>query len=134
MTFRLDCAIINLFEYTKEVVFMSKFNELIHNNLSTEDITIDFLTDNLAVSRASLYNKVKVLTGLGVNDYINRIRIERAEELLTQTNKSINEISSEVGFTYPRYFSTLFKKVKGVTPTQFKEQIKNRNTDQPEQA
>lgn len=124
--------LINISQRDKE--FMSKFNELIHNNLSTEDITIDFLTDNLAVSRASLYNKVKVLTGLGVNDYINRIRIERAEELLTQTNKSINEISSEVGFTYPRYFSTLFKKVKGVTPTQFKEQIKNRNTDQPEQA
>ena len=73
------------------------------------------------MSRASLYNKIKVLTGLGVNDYINRLRIERAVELLTSTDKPINDIASEVGFTYPRYFSTLFKKIKGVTPTQFKE-------------
>lgn len=114
--------LINISQRDKD--FMSKLNELIQNNLSVEDITIDFLTDNMAVSRASLYNKVKNLTGLGVNDYINRMRIERAVELLTQTDKSINDISSEVGFTYPRYFSTLFKKIKGVTPTQFKEKFK----------
>lgn len=104
--------------------FMIKLNELIRNNLETEDISVEFLTDNMAMSRASLYSKVKVLTGLGVNDYINRLRIERAVELLTYTNKPINDIASEVGFTYPRYFSTLFKKVKGITPTQFKENIK----------
>ena len=105
--------------------FLIKLNELIRNNLETEDISIDFLTDHMAMSRASLYNKVKVLTGLGVNDYINRIRIEKAVELLTYTDKPINDIASEVGFTYPRYFSTLFKKIKGVTPTQFKESLKD---------
>ena len=104
--------------------FLIKLNELIRNNLETEDISIEFLTDHMAMSRASLYNKVKVLTGLGVNDYINRIRIEKAVELLTYTDKTINDIASEVGFTYPRYFSTLFKKIKGVTPTQFKESLK----------
>lgn len=104
--------------------FMIKLNELIRNNLETEEISVEFLTDNLAMSRASLYSKVKVLTGLGVNDYINRIRIERATELLTYTDKPIADIASEVGFTYPRYFSTLFKKIKGITPTQFKENIK----------
>lgn len=114
--------LINISQRDKE--FMSKLNELIRKNLSTEDITIDFLTDNMAVSRASLYNKVKALTGLGVNDYINRMRIEKAVELLTQTDKAINDIACEVGFTYPRYFSTLFKKIKGVTPTQFKENFK----------
>ena len=104
--------------------FMLKLNELIRHNLETEDISIEFLTDHMAMSRASLYNKVKVLTGLGVNDYTNRIRIEKAVELLTYTDKPINDIAGEVGFTYPRYFSTLFKKIKGVTPSQFKENLK----------
>ncbi len=104
--------------------FLIKLNELIRNNMETEDISIDFLTDHMAMSRASLYNKVKVLTGLGVNDYINRIRIEKAVELLTYSDKPINDIACEVGFTYPRYFSTLFKKIKGMTPTQFKESLK----------
>lgn len=103
--------------------FMIKLNELIRSNLETEDISVEFLTDNMAMSRASLYSKVKILTGLGVNDYINRLRIERAVELLTSTDKPVNDIASEVGFTYPRYFSTLFKKIKGITPTQFKESI-----------
>ena len=85
---------------------------------------IKFLTDKLAMSRASLYNKVKFLTGLGVNDYINRLRIEKSVFLLTNTNMNINEISYEVGFSYPRYFSTSFKQIKGMTPTRFKEENK----------
>lgn len=109
----------------RDEAFLIKLNELIRNNMETEEISIEYLTDHMAMSRASLYNKVKVLTGLGVNDYINRIRIEKAVELLTYTDKPINDIASEVGFTYPRYFSTLFKKIKGVTPTQFKESLKD---------
>ena len=46
---------------------------------------------------------------MGVNDYINRLRIEQAMSLLVNTNLNINEISCEVGFTYPRYFSSTFK-------------------------
>ena len=107
--------------------FLDKMDRLIHDNLSNEELSIKFLTDHLAMSRASLYNKVKALTGLGVNDYINRIRIERSVRLLTTTNLSINEISYEVGFSYPRYFSTSFKQVKGMTPTQFKELNKKDN-------
>ena len=109
----------------RDEAFLIKLNELIRNNMETEEISIEYLTDHMAMSRASLYNKVKVLTGLGVNDYINRIRIEKSVELLTYTDKPINDIASEVGFTYPRYFSTLFKKIKGVTPTQFKESLKD---------
>ena len=59
-----------------------------------------------------------------MNDYINRLRIEKSVYLLTNTNLNINEISYEVGFTYPRYFSTSFKQIKGMTPTQFKEEKK----------
>ena len=62
------------------------------------------------------------LNCLGVNDYINRLRIEKAISLLTNTNLNINEISSEVGFTYPRYFSSTFKQMKGMTPKQFREE------------
>ena len=104
--------------------FINKLNTLINENMAGGELSIKFLTDNMAMSRASLYNKVKLLTGLGVNDYINRLRIERSVFLLTNTNMNINEISYEVGFSYPRYFSTSFKQVKGMTPTRFKEENK----------
>lgn len=106
--------------------FLEKMDKLIHDNLSNDELSAKFLTDHLAMSRASLYNKVKALTGMGVNDYINRIRIERSVYLLTNTDMSINEISYEVGFSYPRYFSTSFKQVKGMTPTRFKEENKKK--------
>lgn len=104
--------------------FLNKLNMLIHENMVGGELSIKFLTDKLAMSRASLYNKVKFLTGLGVNDYINRLRIEKSVFLLTNTNMNINEISYEVGFSYPRYFSTSFKQIKGMTPTRFKEENK----------
>lgn len=104
--------------------FLNKLNMLIHENMAGGELSIKFLTDKLAMSRASLYNKVKFLTGLGVNDYINRLRIEKSVFLLTNTNMNINEISYEVGFSYPRYFSTFFKQIKGMTPTRFKEENK----------
>ena len=104
--------------------FLNKLNMLIHENMAGGELSIKFLTDKLAMSRDSLYNKVKFLTGLGVNDYINRLRIEKSVFLLTNTNMNINEISYEVGFSYPRYFSTSFKQIKGMTPTRFKEENK----------
>ena len=104
--------------------FLNKLNMLIHENMAGGELSIKFLTDKLAMSRASLYNKVKFLTGLEVNDYINRLRIEKSVFLLTNTNMNINEISYEVGFSYPRYFSTSFKQIKGMTPTRFKEENK----------
>ena len=91
--------------------FLNKLNMLIHENMAGGELSIKFLTDKLAMSRASLYNKVKFLTGLGVNDYINRLGIEKSVFLLTNTNMNINEISYEVGFSYPRYFSTSFKQI-----------------------
>ncbi|MFR6176438.1 MAG: helix-turn-helix domain-containing protein [Phocaeicola vulgatus] len=105
--------------------FIKKLDQIINENLSSEKLSIKYLTDTMAMSRASLYNKVKQITGLGVNEYINRLRIERSVYLLANTNLSISEISYEVGFSYPRYFSTSFKQMKGVTPSQFKEKNKN---------
>ena len=102
--------------------FMIKLNEMIDQNLSQPDLDVKFLTAQMAMSRTSLYNKVKELTGMGANDYINRRRIDKAIILLTQSGMSITEISEQVGFTYQRYFSTLFKEMKGMTPSQFRAQ------------
>lgn len=102
--------------------FMIKLNEMIDQNLSQPDLDVKFLTAQMAMSRTSLYNKIKELTGMGANDYINRRRIDKAIILLTQSGMSITEISEQVGFTYQRYFSTLFKEMKGMTPSQFRAQ------------
>lgn len=112
--------------------FMIKLNEMIDQNLSQSNLDVKFLTSQMAMSRTSLYNKIKELTGMGANDYINRRRIDKATVLLVQSDISITEISEQVGFTYQRYFSTLFKEMKGVTPSQFRTQHTANHQQQPE--
>lgn len=112
--------------------FMIKLNEMIDQNLSQSNLDVKFLTAQMAMSRTSLYNKIKELTGMGANDYINRRRIDKATVLLVQSDISITEISEQVGFTYQRYFSTLFKEMKGVTPSQFRTQHTANHQEQSE--
>ena len=102
--------------------FKARLDAAIRQHLSDSDLDVQFLTEQLGMSRTILYGKVKQVTGLGVKDYINRVRIERSVDLLLHTDKNINEIAYEVGFAYPRYFSTSFKNLKGVTPTRFKQE------------
>ena len=126
--YRQNSVFVSLQEATisnADEVFMIRFNNIITESLSNPELNIEYLTRNLAMSRASLYSKLKVLTGMGVNDYINKIRIEKASYLLAKTDKSISEISDETGFLYHRYFSSLFKQSKGVSPRQFREESRN---------
>jgi len=112
--------------------FMIKLNEMIDQHLSQSNLDVKFLTNQMAMSRTSLYNKIKDLTGMGANDYINRRRIDKATVLLIQSDISITEISEQVGFTYQRYFSTLFKEMKGITPSQFRAQHNANHQQQSE--
>jgi AraC-like DNA-binding protein len=64
---------------------------------------------------------MKNITGMGINDYINKYRIGMACALLRETNKSIADIAFETGFSSQRYFSTLFKQVTGQTPSSYRE-------------
>ncbi len=68
------------------------------------------------MSRASLYNKLKALTDMGANDYINKFRMEKAIAYITGTDMTFTEIAEKVGFTTSRYFSTAFKQYTGETP------------------
>lgn len=102
--------------------FMLKLNKLIYENLSSRELDVKFLTTQMGMSRTPLYAKLKALTNMGVNDYINMIRIEKASQLLAGSTMNITEISEAIGFEYPRHFSTLFKQMKGVTPSQYRKE------------
>lgn len=103
-------------------LFMEKLHQVIADNLDNPQLDIPFLCNLMGISRTSLYNKLKVITGMGANDYINKIRIERAMKLIKESELNFTEISEKVGFTSPRYFSTTFKQYTGKTPTQFKKE------------
>jgi len=59
-------------------------------------------------------------TGVAFPEYVNRLRIDMAKELLINTNESVNRISSLVGYNSTTYFVSCFKKYTGTTPSKFR--------------
>lgn len=104
--------------------FLLKLNKIIQDNLENNNLDVPFICKEIGMSRASLYNKLKALTDMGANDYINKFRMEKAIALIINTDMTFTEIAEKVGFTTSRYFSTAFKQYTGETPTQYKEKRK----------
>ena len=80
------------------------------------EMTVDEAVEFFA-SLPSIYNKIKTLTGQGPNDFIRIVRLNKAKELLASRRFSIGEVSSMVGFSDSKYFSTCFKKQFGTSPS-----------------
>jgi len=100
--------------------FVLALNKLILNNFTNPDFSIDFLMRSVHLGRTSFFTRVRNVTGLSINDYINKMRITKAMNLLTSTSLSVSEIADKVGCASQSYFSTLFKKYTGTTPREYK--------------
>lgn len=107
--------------------FLLKFNKLISENISNPSLDIPFICREIGMSKTSLYNKLKAITDMGANDYINKFKLEQAITLIKTTDLTFTEISDQIGFTTLRYFSTAFKQYTGLTPTQYKNKCRNEN-------
>ena len=92
--------------------FLLKLNKIIQEHLDSSNLDVTFICKEIGMSRASLYNKLKALTDMGANDYINKFRMEKAITLITSTDMSFTEIAEKVGFTTSRYFSTLSNNIQ----------------------
>lgn len=79
------------------------------------------VADGIGVSTAYLCQKFKEETGETILKALTRRRIDRAKELLAQGYVHVNEISEACGFSSPRYFSQVFRKTTGKTPTEFRD-------------
>ena len=75
------------------------------------------------MSPAHFTRKFKELVGVSPQDFITKSKLERAQQLLFYTDKSISEIAIEVGYNDPNYFSRIFKKTFQMTPKEYREQI-----------
>jgi signal transduction histidine kinase/DNA-binding response OmpR family regulator len=100
--------------------FINDFTALIEKNISNADFNVNEIGVELGMSRVQVYRKVKALLGYSVNDYIVSVRLKKAKHLILHTDKAIAEISAEVGFSSPTYFSTTFKSKFNLTPKEFK--------------
>lgn len=87
-----------------------------------QDLSVKMIADKVYLHPVYLSKIYKAETGEGLGDYMIRMRMERALYLLKNSNKKIYEITSELGYQNPQYFSKMFKKHYGMTPNEFRDQ------------
>ena len=98
--------------------FLEKATSRIKKNLGS-DFTVDDLCLEMGMSRSSLYNKVKALTGHSPSDFVRQVRMKKAEELLKSKKYTVAEVSDMLGYSDPKYFTEIFKKHYGITPSAY---------------
>ena len=102
----------------QDQAFVEKATRLVLSHLSDTDFNIDNLCREMAMSRTLFYGKLKTLTGQSPQDFMRLIRLEQAAMFLKQGD-SVLDVSVKTGFVNVKYFSTVFKKHFGVSPSKY---------------
>lgn len=94
--------------------------EYIHENYAN-NISIEDIADMLNINKCYFCSTFKKETGFTFINYLNNYKIEKSKELLKDPNLSLLDISVAVGFNNQSYYSTVFKKISGQTPLEFRD-------------
>ena len=105
----------------EEELLMERILGAIDRHMDDSDYTVDMLAQDTAMSRASLYRRMQTMLGITPNDFMRHVRLKRAAQLLLESDLPVNQISLQVGFQTPRYFSQCFKNVFGVSPREYRD-------------
>lgn len=98
---------------------MDRVMKVVNANLGNPMLSVDLVAREVGISRAQLYRRIKSITGMSVSDFIRNLRLRQAARLLKKKELTITQIAYMVGFTSQTHFSTMFKKLYGVPPTEF---------------
>lgn len=100
--------------------FLERFENWVSAHLSQTDMQAMDFANSMKMGRTTFFKKVKQVTGMPPHEYIRKIRMQRAAELLQDPAQSIAEVSYQTGFEDPSYFSRTFKEYFGITASQFR--------------
>lgn len=101
--------------------FMADFGRVVRERMSDSSLSVETISSALGLSRVQMYRKVKQLTGQSPVEIIRVTRLKKAEHLLKSTKMTVSEISYDVGFSSPSYFSKCFKDYFGCQPGEMRE-------------
>lgn len=100
-----------------ESAFLQKITQVIEKELTNPDLNVMKLGEVVFLSHTQVYRKIKALTGKTPSAFIRHIRLQKSLDLLKNSDMNITEIAFEVGYNDSNYFSRVFSKEFGITPT-----------------
>ena len=109
---------------------LEQFNEQLDSYFESGQLqekgipSIDQIAEKMSVSQRYLSDTLKKETGKTTTEHLQLYLIDEAKNILLNPNKSVSEVAYELGFEYPQYFSRLFKKKEGISPSEFREKYK----------
>lgn len=105
--------------YQTETIKLA-IDRVIRDNIDNPDLNGEFIAEQLGVNRMYIHRKLKQFYNLNARDYIQLTRINRVKRELKKSNKPINIIAEKVGYDDSSYFTKVFKKIVGMTPSAFR--------------
>lgn len=111
--------LVNTQSEKKNSIILDKVIDYVHNHYN-EDLSLMEIAEQLHLNYYYLSSYFKNQTNENLTSYINNVRIQKAKQLLTDSNLTIAEVSKQVGFTDHNYFSKVFKKYTKMTPTSYR--------------
>lgn len=110
----------------QEKEFLLKIEKLILEKYLQANSSVFQLADDINFSRSSLYRKIKILTGLSINEFAPSVKIKKAAELIESETLTISEVAYRTGFNDLKYFRENFVRQIGITPSEFKRRINDK--------
>lgn len=105
--------------YKQDKEFVKTLEGLVMDNIAEQDFDVQRICDQTKLGRTVLYQKVKVITGVTLGEFIMGVRLKRAVTIMLTKDFSVTELAHMVGIKSPSYFTKSFKKKFGKTPTEF---------------
>lgn len=96
--------------------FLTQMNRIIEEHIADSDLSVNFLAEQLGISRSGLFAKIKTLADITPNEMIQVVRLKRAAHLLREGKYLVSEVGYMVGFSNPSYFTKCFQKQFGIKP------------------
>ena len=103
--------------------FYSRLMSLVNKEMSKPELNIDTLASQMGMGRSQLYRKIKALTNYSPLELLRKIRLTKAREMLSTTDKPISEIAYEVGFSAPAYFTRVFREMFDESPSELRSRL-----------
>jgi len=100
-------------------VFLRQAMDIVEENMSNTEFSVEQLVKEMSVSRSKLYLKLKALTGQSSSEFVRTVRLKRAVQLLEESNYSVKEVMYMTGFNTASYFSKCFKRQFGIVPSEY---------------
>lgn len=98
-------------------LFLEKLTKIINKNLDNPDLTVDMIGAEVNLGRVQLYRKCKAASGMSPNELLRTARLNKAYQLLKETDKTVSEVAYSVGFSSPSYFAKCYKDLFGKNPS-----------------